>query len=92
MQFFLTDKKLEIIIDNYKNLEKDVESGIPELLPVSAILVYINISGMFNNITISLLEVISVLFMDNLRFIVSDNIIKEVTTSLKKIQKTLKKK
>lgn len=47
-QFFLTDRKVEIVIDRHVNIEKDVKTRILQGLPVSLILFIIYISKVFN--------------------------------------------
>ena len=50
-QSFLTDRKVEIVIDGHINSEKDVETGIPQGSPVSPILFLIYISGIFDAVS-----------------------------------------
>ena len=44
---FLTDRKIQLVIDGHNNQEKEVETGIPQGSPVSPILFLIYISGVF---------------------------------------------
>lgn len=80
-QFFLIDRKVDIIIDRYKNLRRDIKTGILQDFPVSSILFLIYIIGVFDTVTATSAEVTSVLFMDDLGFLARSNSIKEVTTS-----------
>ncbi len=50
-QSFLTGRKVEIVIDRHINSEKDVETGIPQGLPVSPILFLIYISRVFDTVS-----------------------------------------
>ena len=81
-QSFVTDKKVEIVIDRHKNLKRDVETGIPQDSLISLILFFIYISGVFEMVIAILPKIISISFMDDLGFLASGNSIKEVTTSL----------
>lgn len=83
MQLLLANKKVEIVINEHRNPKRDMEIGISQGLPVLLILFLIYINGIFNTITITSLEITSVLFMDNFEFLTYGNSIEEVTTSLK---------
>ncbi len=76
---------MEIVIDGHVNSEKDAETGIPWGSPVSPILFLIYISGVFDTVSTTSPQTISVSFMDDLGFLVSGDSIQEVATSLKKI-------
>lgn len=82
MQLFLTDKKIEIVVDRYNNSERDMETSIPLGLPLSPILYLIYINGIFDIITSTSLEITFISFMYDLRFLVSSNPIKKVTSIL----------
>ena len=88
-QSFLTDRRVEIIIDGHKNPERDVETGIPQGSPASPILFLIYISGVFGAVTATSPEVTSVSFMDDLGFLASGNSIEEVATSLETTRETV---
>lgn len=83
-QLFLTNRKVEIVIDGYKNPEREVETGIPKGSPASPILFLIYISGVFDAVIVASAQVTSVSFIDDLGFLASGNSIKEVATSLEK--------
>ena len=66
IQSFLTNTKVEIVIDGHINLEKDVETDIPQRSPVSAFLFLIYISRIFDTVSVTSPEIVSVSFIDNL--------------------------
>lgn len=89
--FFLTDRRVEIVIDGHKNYEREVETGILQGSPILAILFLIYISGIFDVVTAISPEVSFVSFMDDLGFLTSDNLIEEVATSLETTKETVLK-
>lgn len=88
-QSFLTDRRVEIVIDGHINPEKVVETGIPQGSPVSPILFLIYISGVFEAVKEKVPEIISLSFMDDLGFLASGNSIQEVASSLEKTGETV---
>ena len=82
---FLTNRKIHLVIDRYDNKEKEIETGIPQGSPVLPILFLIYISGVFNKILETNPRIISLSFVDELRFIASDNSVKEVVKTLEKV-------
>lgn len=72
-QSFLTDRKVEIVIDGHINPEEKVETGIPQRSPMSPILFIIYISGVFDAVKEKLPETISLSFMDDLGFLANGN-------------------
>ena len=48
--FFLTDQKVQLVIDGHNNKEREIETVIPQGSPASTILFLIYISGVFNKI------------------------------------------
>lgn len=88
IQLFAIDRKVEIIIDRHKNPEKEVETGTPQGSPVSLVLCFINISGVFDAVMEVSPEITSVSFIDDLGFFASGNLIQEVATSLETAKKT----
>ena len=80
---------MEIVIDGHINPEKNMETDIPQRLPVSPILFIIYISGVFDAVSAILSKTISISFIDDLRFLASGNLVWEVTTSLEKIRETI---
>ena len=86
---FLTDRKVQLIIDGYENREREIETGIPQGSPVSPILFLIYISGVFDQVTETCPLVTSLSFIDDLGFIASGSSVKEVGKALEKVAKTV---
>ena len=82
---FLTNRKLQLVIDGHNNPEKDVETGIPQGSPVSPILFLIYISGIFEQVEKELPEIVSLSFVDDLGFIASGTSVKEIAKALGKV-------
>ena len=82
---FLTDRKLQLVIDGHNNQEKEVETGIPQGSPVSPILFLIYISGVFEQVEKELPGIVSLLFVDDLGFIASGISVKEMAKTLEKV-------
>lgn len=88
-RYFLTNQKLELVIDNHNHQEKDVETGIPQGSPVSPILFLIYISGVFKQVESQLSGVVSLSFVDNLGFIALEKLVREISKTLEKVEKTV---
>ena len=82
---FLTDRKIQLVIDGHDNEEREVETGIPQGSPVSPILFLIYISGVFDKISEISPRVTSLSFINDLRFIASSSLVKEVVKILEKV-------
>lgn len=74
---------MEIVIDGYKNSERDVKTNISQGLPISSILFLIYINRLFDTITTTSPKVTFISFINDQGFMTSGNLIKEVTISLK---------
>ncbi len=87
--FFLTDRKIQLVIDEHENKEKEIESGIPQDSLISPILFLIYISRFFDKVSeISpLITFLSV--VDDLGFIASGSLVKEVVKLLKNVAKAV---
>lgn len=85
---FLTNKKVKIITDGHKNLEREIKTGILQGSLISPILFFIYISGVFKAIMAKILRVIFMLFMDNLQFLASGNLTQKMAISLETAKKT----
>ncbi len=48
---FLTDRKIQLVIDGYDNKEREIRTGIPQRSPVSPILFLIYVIGVFDAVT-----------------------------------------
>lgn len=77
--------KVKLVIDGYVNLEKKVKIEIPQGLPISSILFLIYISRIFNIVITISPNTISLLFMNNLGFLVNRKSIYKVVPDIKKI-------
>ena len=65
------DQKLQLVIDGYNNqVENAIKTRIPWRSPTSPILFLIYISGAFKQVKKEFSEIVSLLFMDDLGFIV----------------------
>ena len=79
---FLTNRKIQLVIDGHDNKEREIETGISHGLPVSPVLFLIYISGIFNAVAENNPTVTSLSFVDDLGFIVSSNSVKEISQTL----------
>ena len=86
---FLTDRKIQLIIDGHANQEERIETRIPQRSPVSSILFLIYISGVFYQVEENLLGVVSLFFDDDLGFITSGAFVKEIAKTLEKVSKVV---
>lgn len=66
---FLSDRKVQLVIDGHENREREVETGIPQGLPVSPILFLIYISQVFDVVAEACPLVTFLSFVDDLGFI-----------------------
>lgn len=82
---FLTDRKVQLVIDGHDNKERDTETGIPQGLPVSPILFLIYISGVFDAVTENNPTVTSLSFVDDLGFIASGSSVQEISKTLETV-------
>ena len=86
---FLTDRKVQLVIDGPNNKERDIETGIPQGSPVSPILFLIYISGVFDQVTESHPGITSLSFVDDLGFITSGYSVKEPPKTLGQVAKVV---
>ena len=84
---FLTDQKVQLVIDGHDNKKIKIKTGILQGFPASPILFLIYISGIFNKIAETSLWVTSLLFVDDLAFIASGSSVKEIIGSFEKVAK-----
>ena len=84
---FLTNRKVQLVIDRHDNKKREIETGIPQGSPLSPILFLIYISGVFNKVSETSPLVTSLSFIDDLGFIASDSSVKEIVRALEKVAK-----
>ena len=84
---FLTDRKIQLVIDGHENKEREIETGIPQGSPVSPILFLIYISGVFDSVSEACPLVTSLSFVDDLGFIASGSSVKDIARILEKVGK-----
>ena len=84
---FLTDRRVQLVIDGHDNKEREIETGIPQGSPVSPILFLMYISGVFNKVSETSPLVTSLSFVDDLGFIASGSSVKEIVKALEKVAK-----
>ena len=85
IKLFLTNRKLQLVKDSHNNLEKKVETGIPQGSPICLILFLIYINKVFEQVEKNLPKIVSLLFVDILDFIMSKMLIKEIAKVLEKV-------
>lgn len=81
---FLINRKVQLVINGYDN-KKKIETGIFQGFLVSPILFFIYISGVFDKMLNTNPLVTSLLFINDLRFIVASSLLKEIARTLKKV-------
>ena len=81
---FLTDRKVQLVIDGHDNKEREIETGIPPGSPVSPILFLVYISGVFDEVAKASPSVTSLSFIDDLGFIASGSSVKKVAKAFEK--------
>lgn len=89
--FFLINRKIQLIIDKHNNKNKELETGICSRSPISLNLFLIYISGILNKIFKTSLLITSLLFIDNLGFITSGNLVKKFVKIFENIAKVILK-
>ena len=87
MGSFLTDRKVQLVIDGHDNKEREIETRIPQGSPVLPILFLIYISRVFDKISKTSPLVTSLSFVNDLGFIASDSSVTEIVKSLEKVAK-----
>lgn len=84
---FLSNQKVELVIDGYKNKEREVETEITQGSTILPILFLIYISQVFDRMTKTYPLVISLSFVGNLEYLASDTLVKNIAQSLEKVAK-----
>lgn len=88
-RFFHIDRKVQLIIDEYNNKEKDIKTRISQKSLLSPILFLIYISSVFNKVFEIILLDMFLLFVNELEFITLSNSIKELIKILKNVTKVI---
>lgn len=81
-RFFLTDRRIQLVIDEHTNRKQDIKTGISQESPVLFILFLVYISGVFEKESISYPGISALFFIDNLGFIASGYSVKEFAKTL----------
>lgn len=91
MQLFLINKNVKVIIDRYINPKQKVKIRILQSLPILSISFLIYIRWVFDIVTTTLPNIISLLFIDDLGFLVNQKSIHKVAIYLNKIREVMLK-
>ncbi len=86
---FLTNRKIQLVIDGHENKVREIETGISQGSLVSPILFLIYISGVFDEVSETSPLVTSLSFVDDLGFIASGSSVKEVIKLLENVAKVV---
>lgn len=89
MGSFLTNRKIQLVINKCNNKKRVIEIGIPQDSLVLPILCLIYIGRVFDKIEKTRPLVMSLSFVDDLCFITSDNPLKEIVKVLEKVVKKI---
>ena len=81
MNSFLTDRKVQLVIDGYTCSSKEVEAGLPQGSPISPILFAIYISGFFDYIK-EKIPISTLSFADDIGIIAIESSIRDTTKTL----------
>ena len=89
MGSFLTDRKVQLVIDGHNNEEREIKTRIPQGSSVSPILFLIYISGVFDKISKTSPLITSLSFIDDLGFIASCSSVTKIARSFEKVAKEM---
>ena len=81
MNSFLTDRKVQLVIDGYTCSSKEVEAGLPQGSPISPILFAIYISGFFDYIE-EKIPISTLSFADDIGIIAIESSIRDTIKTL----------
>lgn len=86
---FLTDRKIQIIIDGHENKEREIKAGIRQGSPALPILFLIYISGVFDIFSEFCPSITALSLVDDLGFIISRSSVNNIALNLEKVAKTV---
>ena len=89
IRFFLTDRRVKLVIDECINLKKAMNTEISQELSISSILFLIYLSEMFTEMKKTTSEIIFLSFVNDLRFIVEEESATKIVTTLKTVSKAV---
>ena len=89
IKFFLTDRRVKLVIDECINLKKTVNTKISQESSVSSILFLIYLSEMFTEIKKATSEIIFLFFVNDLRFIVEEEFVAKIAVTLEIVNKAV---
>ena len=89
IRFFLTDRRVELVIDECINSKKAMNTEISQESSVSSILFLIYLSEMFTEMKKTTSEIIFLSFVNDLRFIVEEESATKIVTTLKTVSKAV---
>lgn len=84
---FLTNQTVQLVINDYKNEKKEIETGIPQGFLLLPIVFLIYISAVFNGILETSLLFTFFIFINDIHFIVLGSFVKEIMGMLEKVAK-----
>lgn len=82
---FLSDRKLQLVIDGHCGAERQVSTGVPQGSPVSPILFTIYLNEVFQKVEDEVDTCQSKSFVDNCGFLVKASTVKELTERIEKV-------
>ena len=89
IRFFLTDRRVKLVIDECINSKKAMNTEISQESSVSSILFLIYLSEMFTEMKKATSEIIFLSFVNDLRFIVEEESATKIVTTLKTVSKAV---
>jgi Reverse transcriptase (RNA-dependent DNA polymerase) len=78
---FLTERRVQLVIDGYTCPIRDIETGVPQGSPISPILFIIYISGFFSSVEAKV-PITTLSFADDIGLVAIEGSIREVTRTL----------
>lgn len=82
VQSFLTDRRVQLVIDGHTGNNRPIQTGVPQGSPVSPILFAIYLSGVFSAVENQVPGIVATSFADDCGFMVEAGSIPEVAIKL----------